>query len=105
MSNIEPALAHIRGMAAEFDAISMKMGEPGADIDALSTKMDSLQAQLDAINGWEVDRTLERAMDALRCPPGDAAVDKLSGGERRRVALCRLLLSNPDILLLDEVRL
>lgn len=102
MDNIAPAVAHVRNMVKEFEDISMKMAEPGADIDALSSKMDRLQASIDAINGWEIDRAVEQAMDALRCPPGDALVEKLSGGERRRVALCRLVLSNPEIMLLDE---
>ena len=80
----------------------MRFADPDADMDALLAEQAELQEKIDACNGWELERTIEIAMDALRCPPGDADVTKLSGGERRRVALCRLLLSNPDMLLLDE---
>lgn len=100
--NIEPALAPLRASLKEFDEISLKMGEPDADIDKLMSRMEQLQSELDASNAWEIERIKERAMDALRCPPGDALVANLSGGERRRVALCRLLLASPDILMLDE---
>ena len=82
--------------------IVLEMGEEGADFDALGTEMGELQEKIDAVDGWTLDNQLEIAMDALRCPPGDAAVENLSGGEKRRVALTRLLLEKPDILLLDE---
>ena len=100
--NVMEGLAPIKAMVERFNAIGMEMAEPDADYDKLMAEMGDLQEKIDAVNGWELDRTVEIAMDALRCPPPDADVTKLSGGERRRVALCRLLLEKPDMLLLDE---
>jgi len=102
MDNIEPALQAVKDLLSEFEEVSMKLADAGDDADKLMARMDKLQSTIEAANGWELDRQLERAMDALRCPPGDALVANLSGGERRRVALCRLVLESPDILLLDE---
>lgn len=100
--NVTEGLKDIKTMVERFNAIGVAMGEDGADFDALMAEMGELQEKIDAADGWELERTVEIAMDALRCPPGDVDVDKLSGGERRRVALCRLLLEKPDLLLLDE---
>ncbi len=102
--NVEEGVAAMKAKLDRFNEISVKMCEPidDAEMNKLMEEMGKLQDQIDAAEGWELDRTLEIAMDALRCPPGDAEVATLSGGERRRVALCRLLLQKPDLLLLDE---
>ena len=102
LGNIMEGVGPAKDLLDRFNEVSNKFADPDADMDALLTEQAELQEKIDACNGWELERTIDIAMDALRCPPGDADVTKLSGGERRRVALCRLLLSNPDMLLLDE---
>ena len=102
LGNIMEGVGPAKDLLDRFNEVSNRFADPDADMDALLTEQAELQEQIDACNGWELERTIDIAMDALRCPPGDADVTKLSGGERRRVALCRLLLSNPDMLLLDE---
>jgi energy-dependent translational throttle protein EttA len=102
--NVEEGVAETRALLARFEEVSMKLGEdmPEDKMNKLLEEQARLQDQIEAINAWELDHQVDMAMDALRCPPGDADVNVLSGGEKRRVALCRLLLSNPDMLLLDE---
>jgi energy-dependent translational throttle protein EttA len=102
--NVEDGVADVRGLLTRFDEINAKLGEPLDDdeMEKVLAEQARVQDAIEAANGWDLDRTVEIAMDALRCPPGDADVGTLSGGEVRRVALCRLLLQKPDLLLLDE---
>jgi ATP-binding cassette ChvD family protein len=100
--NVEEAVKPLRDALTRFEEVSAAMGEPDADFDALLAEQGELMEVIENQDGWELDARIEQAMDALRCPPGDADVTVLSGGERRRVALCKLLLEAPDLLLLDE---
>jgi energy-dependent translational throttle protein EttA len=100
--NVYEGVAETKSLLDRFEQVSAKFAEEDADFDTLIAEQAELQEKIDAANAWDLERTVEIAMDALRCPPGDADVSKISGGERRRVALCRLLLQKPDMLLLDE---
>ncbi len=102
LGNVMEGVGPTKALLDEFEAVSNAMADPDADFDTLLARQSELQEKIDAADAWDLQRKVEIAMDALRCPPGDAEVTKLSGGEKRRVALCRLLLSNPDMLLLDE---
>ncbi|QEE61497.1 energy-dependent translational throttle protein EttA [Salinibacterium sp. dk2585] len=102
LENVQQGVSEIKGKIDRFNEISLAMGEPDADFDALMAEMGTLQEAIDAADAWDLDSQLEQAMDALRCPPADEKVGHLSGGEKRRVALCKLLLEKPDLLLLDE---
>ncbi|MEF3403975.1 energy-dependent translational throttle protein EttA [Agromyces sp. CCNWLW203] len=102
LENVQEGVGPIKAKLDRFNEISLAMAEPDADFDALLAEMGVLQEAIDAADAWDLDSQLEQAMDALRCPPGDEQVSVLSGGEKRRVALCKLLLQKPDLLLLDE---
>ncbi|WP_022899681.1 energy-dependent translational throttle protein EttA [Humibacter albus] len=102
LENVQEGLGAIKGKVDRFNEISAAMAEPDADFDSLLAEMGTLQEEIDAADAWDLDSQLEQAMDALRCPPSDTPVSVLSGGEKRRVALCKLLLQKPDLLLLDE---
>ena len=100
--NVEDGVAEIRDLLRRYDEVSAAYADPDADFEKLADAQAKLQDKIDAVDAWNIDRTLEIAMDALQCPPPDSAVTNLSGGEKRRIALCRLLLEKPDLLLLDE---
>ncbi|MGO2665210.1 energy-dependent translational throttle protein EttA [Mycetocola reblochoni] len=102
LENVQQGVGEIKAKVDRFNEISALLAEPDADFDALLAEMGTLQEEIDAADAWDLDSQLEQAMDALRCPPGDAVISNLSGGEKRRVALCKLLLQKPDLLLLDE---
>ncbi len=100
--NVLEGLSDVKAKVDRYNEVAAAMADPEADFEALTEEMGNLQEEIDAVDGWELDRHIEMAMDALRCPPGDSSIENLSGGEKRRVALCKLLLEKPDLLLLDE---
>ncbi|MDE1153196.1 MAG: energy-dependent translational throttle protein EttA [Micavibrio sp.] len=102
LENVMEAMKDTKGLLDRYNEISNLFSEPDADFDALLAEQGEIQTKIEAVDGWNLERTLEIALDALRCPPGDSSVENLSGGEKRRVALCKLLLEKPDLLLLDE---